>query len=68
MIWSLATAGGIGPLFHTRSSIPGTSPWNASWLMMGAINQSIAGIVAGITNGSDFSRYARDGRSMLIGR
>lgn len=67
MIWSLATAGGVGPLMHTGVTIPEGSAWNSSWLMIGAINSSIASITAGITNGSDFSRYAKSKKSYVIG-
>ncbi|KAF2488825.1 uracil permease [Lophium mytilinum] len=59
MTWALATAHGVGPLWSTGTAIPSTSMWNSSWLIMAGINQMIGGIAAGITNGSDFSRYAR---------
>ncbi|KAI1082723.1 NCS1 nucleoside transporter family protein-like protein [Whalleya microplaca] len=67
MIWALATAGGVGPLWNTGVAIPEGSAWNSSWLMMAGINQLIGGIAAGITNGSDFSRYARGWQSYVIG-
>ena len=58
MIWALAVAKGVGPLWSAGQSIPAGSPWNSSWLIMAGINQGIGGLAAGITNGSDFSRYA----------
>jgi NCS1 family nucleobase:cation symporter-1 len=67
MIWALVTAGGVGPLWNQPNTIPKGSPWNSSWIMMAAINQTVGGIAAGITNGSDFSRYAKRPRSWVIG-
>ncbi|KAI1846825.1 hypothetical protein JX266_007046 [Neoarthrinium moseri] len=67
MIWALSTAKGVGPLLYSGASVPATSRWNDSWLMMASINQMIGGIAAGITNGSDFSRYARGWKDYVIG-
>jgi NCS1 family nucleobase:cation symporter-1 len=67
MIWALAVAKGVGPLWHSGQQLPAGSPWNSSWLIMAGINQTLGGFAAGITNGSDFSRYARRPRSYLIG-
>ncbi|KAF2464113.1 NCS1 nucleoside transporter family protein-like protein [Lindgomyces ingoldianus] len=67
MIWALATAKGVGPLWDTPENIPTSSPWNSSWLIMSGINQMLGGIAAGITNGSDFSRYARGKRHYIVG-
>ncbi|XXG94517.1 hypothetical protein Hte_000774 [Hypoxylon texense] len=67
MIWALSTAHGAGPLLNTGVALPQGSQWNVSWLMMAGINQTIGGITAGITNGSDFSRYARGWRPYVIG-
>ncbi|KAI0176151.1 NCS1 nucleoside transporter family protein-like protein [Hypoxylon sp. FL1284] len=67
MIWALSTAHGAGPLLTTGVALPEGSQWNASWLMMAGINQTIGSIAAGITNGSDFSRYARDRRAYITG-
>ncbi|KAK9785615.1 hypothetical protein AB5N19_07689 [Seiridium cardinale] len=67
MVWAVVTAQGVGPLMYSGASVPATSRWNDSWLMMASINQMIGGIAAGITNGSDFSRYARGWRSYVIG-
>lgn len=67
MVWALVTAGGAGPLLHTGVTIPENSRWSSSWLIIGAINQTIASITAGISNGSDFSRYAKHWRSYVIG-
>ncbi|XPS93568.1 hypothetical protein M3J09_002913 [Ascochyta lentis] len=58
MIWALAIARGVGPLWSAGQNIPTGSPFNSSWLIMAGINQGIGGLAAGITNGSDFSRYA----------
>ncbi|KAI0594102.1 uracil permease [Biscogniauxia sp. FL1348] len=67
MVWALATARGVGPLLNTGVAIPEGSRWNSSWLIMAGINQLMGGIAAGITNGSDFSRYARGWRSYVVG-
>ncbi|KAH8881480.1 uracil permease [Thozetella sp. PMI_491] len=67
MIWALATAKGTGPLWTTGQTVPASAEWNPSWLIMGGINQMIGGIAAGITNGSDFSRYARSGKDYVVG-
>lgn len=67
MIWSLSVANGVGPLWHTGQTIASTSKWNSSWLIMYGINQMIGGIAAGITNGSDFSRYAKSPKHYLVG-
>ncbi|KAI5927569.1 uracil permease [Camillea tinctor] len=67
MVWALATARGVGPLLSTGVAIPDGARWNASWLLMAGINQLLGGIAAGITNGSDFSRYARGWRSYVVG-
>jgi len=67
MIWSLSVAKGVGPLWTTGQHIPETSSWNLHWLEMKGINQIIGGIAAGITNGSDFSRYARAPKHYVLG-
>ncbi|KAF2187673.1 hypothetical protein K469DRAFT_737833 [Zopfia rhizophila CBS 207.26] len=67
MIWALARAGGVGPLWNTPESIPSTSLFNSSWIIMSGINQMIGGIAAGITNGSDFSRYAKAKKHYIAG-
>ncbi|KAI2613720.1 NCS1 nucleoside transporter family protein-like protein [Hypoxylon fragiforme] len=67
MIWALVTAKGAGPLLYAGVSVPQSSMWNVSWLMMAGVNQTLGGIAAGITNGSDFSRYSKNGRSFVIG-
>ncbi|KAL2032241.1 hypothetical protein VTO58DRAFT_105413 [Aureobasidium pullulans] len=67
MIWSLSVAKGVGPLWTTGQTIPGNSSWNLHWLEMKGINQIIGGIAAGITNGSDFSRYARSPKNYVLG-
>jgi NCS1 family nucleobase:cation symporter-1 len=67
MIWSLSVAKGVGPFWTTGQNIPETSSWNLHWLEMKGINQIIGDIAAGITNGSDFSRYARSSKSYVLG-
>ncbi|TIA75011.1 NCS1 nucleoside transporter family protein-like protein [Aureobasidium pullulans] len=67
MIWSLSVAKGVGPLWTTGQTIPENSSWNLHWLEMKGINQIIGGIAAGITNGSDFSRYARSPKNYVLG-
>lgn len=67
MVWALATAHGVGPLWGAGVELPATSRWNVSWLLMAGINQMIGQIAAGITNGSDFSRYSRGWRAYVAG-
>ncbi|KAH7419030.1 NCS1 nucleoside transporter family protein-like protein [Cadophora sp. MPI-SDFR-AT-0126] len=67
MIWSLAVAKGVGPVFTKGSNVPSTSRWNTSWLILAGINQAIGQKVAGMTNGSDFSRYAKSKKGYVIG-
>ncbi|KAL0577979.1 hypothetical protein V5O48_004017 [Marasmius crinis-equi] len=73
LIWSLAVAQGVGPVFYKGSTIPSTSTswfWSTSWIMLKCINSTIGGKAAGMTNGSDFSRYAkspRQARRYIIG-
>lgn len=66
MIWALATAKGVGPLMTQGQNVP-TGWRNASWLMMAGINQMVGGIAAGITNSSDFSRYAKGPKHYIGG-
>lgn len=66
MIWALATAKGVGPLMTQGQNVP--KGWkNSSWLIMAGINQMVGGIAAGITNGSDFSRYAKGPKHYIFG-
>ena len=44
VIWSLAVAKGVGPVFSEGQKVPSESRWNVSWLMMSGINQMIGGI------------------------
>ncbi|KAF2281378.1 uncharacterized protein EI97DRAFT_447379 [Westerdykella ornata] len=67
MTWSVVAAGGVGPLWHQGQRIPEDSQWSASWLMVAGINQMVGAIAAGITNGSDFSRYARAPKDYVVG-
>jgi len=67
VIWSLAVAKGVGPVFTKGSDVPSTSRWNTSWLILAGINQAIGQKAAGMTNGSDFSRYAKSKKGYVIG-
>jgi len=67
MIWAVTTAKGVGPLWNAGENIPSGSAWGTSWLIMAGINQSLGGIAAGITNGSDFSRYSRGRTPYMVG-
>lgn len=67
MIWGLSVAGGVGPLWSSGQKVPDSSPFSTSWLIMSGINQGVGGLAAGITNGSDFSRYAKGRRHYIIG-
>ncbi|KAF2035817.1 hypothetical protein EK21DRAFT_53812 [Setomelanomma holmii] len=67
MIWALSVAPGVGPLWNAGQAIPSGSRFGTSWLIMAGINQGIGGLAAGITNGSDFSRYSKARRSYIIG-
>lgn len=67
MIWSLATARGVGPIFHQGEAVAATSRWSVSWLMMAGLNQAIGQKAAGMVNESDFSRYANGHMGFVIG-
>ncbi|KAI4916415.1 hypothetical protein J4E85_010069 [Alternaria conjuncta] len=67
MIWAVTTAKGVGPLWDAGENIPSGSAWGTSWLIMAGINQTLGGIAAGITNGSDFSRYSRGRTPYMVG-
>jgi len=67
MIWAVTTAKGVGPLWNAGENIPSGSAFGTSWLIMAGINQSLGGIAAGITNGSDFSRYSRGRTPYMVG-
>ncbi|GKT46841.1 transporter mfs1 [Colletotrichum spaethianum] len=67
LIWSLVVAGGVGPVFYQGESVSSSSRWSASWLMMAGINQAIGQKAAGMTNSSDFSRYAKNKKDYVIG-
>ncbi|KAG7089934.1 hypothetical protein E1B28_011564 [Marasmius oreades] len=68
LIWSLAVAKGVGPVFYTPATVkpsPSSWTWNTAWIMLKCINSTIGGNAAGMTNGSDFSRYAKSPRQAL---
>ncbi|KAK8081654.1 uracil permease [Apiospora saccharicola] len=67
VIWSLAVARGVGPVFSQGEKVSASSRWSTSWLMMAGINQAIGQKAAGMTNSSDFSRYARKRSDYLVG-
>ncbi|KAF8996094.1 hypothetical protein BDZ89DRAFT_1084353 [Hymenopellis radicata] len=65
MIWSLSVAKGVGPIFYKSEA--GSTRWSTSWLMLKCINSAIGGKAAGMTNGSDFSRYGKTARGYIGG-
>lgn len=67
MIWSLAAAGGVGPVFYKGVDVPASSRWSVSWLIMAGLNQAIGGKAAGMTNESDFSRYSNSALGFVLG-
>lgn len=67
LIWSLTVAKGVGPIFYQGQSVSSGSRWSVSWLLMAGINQAIGQKAAGMTNSSDFSRYAKNKRDYIIG-
>ncbi|VUC20526.1 unnamed protein product [Clonostachys rosea] len=67
MIWSLAVAKGVGPVFYKGESVSSTSRWSVSWLIMAGLNQAIGQKVAGMANESDFSRYSKDHMAFVVG-
>ncbi|KAH8732728.1 NCS1 nucleoside transporter family protein-like protein [Phaeosphaeriaceae sp. PMI808] len=67
MVWALSVAKGVGPLWSTGRKVPADSPFGTSWLIMAGINQSVGSLAAGITNGSDFSRYSKGRKQYIIG-
>jgi len=66
LIWSLSVAKGVGPVFHTGQHTASTG-WSLSWVMMSSINSSIGSQAAGMTNGSDWSRYGKNKSGYLAG-
>ena len=66
VIWSLAVAKGVGPLFTQGTDTSG-STWSVSWIILNCINSNIGSTAAGMVNGSDFSRYGRSKSAFLIG-
>lgn len=67
MIWSLSVAKGVGPMFYQGQTVSSSSKWSVSWLMLSGINQAIGGKAAGMTNSSDFARYAKSKRDYIFG-
>ena len=67
MVWSLSKAKGVGPIFYKGEDVPAKSRWSVSWLMMAGLNQSIGQKAAGMTNESDFSRYANSKIGFVFG-
>ncbi|KAL8289206.1 hypothetical protein RB597_001011 [Gaeumannomyces tritici] len=67
MIWALAAAGGVGPVFYKAVDVPASSRWSVSWLIMASLNQAIGGVAAGIANESDFSRYSNSALGFVLG-
>ncbi|KAG9254168.1 permease [Emericellopsis atlantica] len=67
MVWSLSVAKGVGPIFWKGQDVPATSRWGISWIMMAALNQAIGQKAAGMTNESDFSRYACNRWGLIVG-
>lgn len=67
MIWSLSVAKGVGTVFYQSQKVPSTSRWSVSWLMMAGLNQAIGQKAAGMTNESDFSRYANSKLAFVLG-
>ncbi|KAF9266461.1 hypothetical protein L218DRAFT_857919 [Marasmius fiardii PR-910] len=65
LIWSLSVAKGVGPVFYAGSTTKASSSswsWSTAWIMLKCINSAIGSNAAGMTNGSDFSRYAKSPR------
>jgi NCS1 family nucleobase:cation symporter-1 len=54
-------------LWKSGQTIPEGSPFGTSWIIMAGINQGVGSLAAGITNGSDFSRYSKGRRHYIIG-
>jgi NCS1 family nucleobase:cation symporter-1 len=67
MIWALSTAKGVGPIFYQGENVPAKTRWSVSWLMMAGLNQAIGQKAAGMTNESDFSRYANGKIGFVFG-
>ncbi|EIM83707.1 uncharacterized protein STEHIDRAFT_140792 [Stereum hirsutum FP-91666 SS1] len=73
LIWSLSVARGVGPIFYrantlsSSSSSSSSSSWSTAWIMLKCINSTIGGKAAGMTNGSDFSRYGKRKRDFILG-
>lgn len=67
MVWSLAAAGGVGPVLYKGVDVPASSRWSVSWLIMASLNQAIGAVAAGMTNESDFSRYSQSRTGYVLG-
>ncbi|KAH7305499.1 uracil permease [Stachybotrys elegans] len=67
MIWALSQARGVGPVFYQGEAVPGTARFSVSWIIMAALNQAIGQKAAGMTNESDFSRYANGHWGFVLG-
>ncbi|KAI0031376.1 permease for cytosine/purines, uracil, thiamine, allantoin-domain-containing protein [Vararia minispora EC-137] len=67
LIWSLSVSKGVGPLFTKGNTVSSGSKWSTGWIMLNCINSAIGGKAAGMTNGSDFSRYGKSVRGYMGG-
>jgi nucleobase:cation symporter-1, NCS1 family len=67
MIWALSQAQGVGPVFYQGEDVPATARFSTSWLIMAGLNQAIGQKAAGMTNESDFSRYANSRWGFILG-
>ncbi|KAK0449149.1 permease for cytosine/purines, uracil, thiamine, allantoin-domain-containing protein [Armillaria borealis] len=66
LIWSLSVAKGVGPLFYSSQTTTSSS-WSVSWIIMSCINSGVGSTAAGMTNGSDFSRYSKSRWGYVLG-
>ncbi|THH13802.1 hypothetical protein EW146_g6456, partial [Bondarzewia mesenterica] len=65
LIWSLSQSRGVGPVFYSGSKP--SAKWSTSWIMLNCLNSAVGSNTAGVTNGSDFSRYGKSARGYIMG-
>ncbi|THH15147.1 hypothetical protein EW146_g5285 [Bondarzewia mesenterica] len=65
LIWSLSQSKGVGPVFYSGSKP--SAKWSTSWIMLNCLNSAVGSNTAGVTNGSDFSRYGKSARGYIMG-
>jgi NCS1 family nucleobase:cation symporter-1 len=66
MVWSLAKAGGGGPLLSQGATALSSS--ELGWSMTSGVTTVIGGIAVGLTNANDYTRFARRPGDQVFGQ